>query len=116
MTLKKIALGFAVTPLLPGVLWAISLWHDQGSPGIAALGETVLNVLPDAYLTMLLLGLTGHALTLSALPWAFITIVADEFSNWLGSLLVPAVFGAVAGLIFWAVTRTRPVPFQGRFG
>jgi hypothetical protein len=152
MTLKRIALGFAVTPPLPAALWAVSLWRDHGSPGVAALAETFLNVLPGAYLTMLLLGLpvfllasqigglfaylfmgaaaiwlvepvyitfiglTGHAFTFSQSPWMFITIVSDEFSNWLGSLVVPAVFGAVAGSIFWAVTRTRPRPFQGRFG
>ena len=151
MTLRRIALGFAVTPPLPAALWAISLWRDHGSLGVVALGETFLNVLPDAYLTMALvgvpvfllasqiggliaylfigavavwlvepvyitfIGLTGHALAFSELPWAFVTIVSDELSNWVGSLLVPAVFGAVAGWIFWAVTRTRPMPFQGRF-
>jgi hypothetical protein len=152
MTLKKIALGFAVTPPLPAALWAVSLWRDHGGPGVAALAETFLNVLPDAYLTMLLLGLpvfllarqiggwfahlfmgavavwlvepvyitfvglTGHVYSFSQSPWMFITIVSDEVSNWLGSLVVPAFFGAVAGLIFWAVTRTRHQPFQGRFG
>jgi len=152
MTLKRIALGYAATPPLPAALWAISLWRDRGGQGVAALGETFLNVLPDAYLTMLLLGLpvfllarriggwfahlfmgaaavwlvepvyitfiglTGHALTISALPWAFVAVVSDELSNWLGSLVVPAIFGAVAGLIFWAITRTRHQPFQGRFG
>jgi hypothetical protein len=152
MTLKRIALAFAVTPLLPAALWAISLWRDRGDPGVAALGETFLNVLPDAYLTMAILGvpvfllasqvggwiaylfmgavavwfvepvyllfvgLNGGALRLADVPWVLIKIVSDDLSHWLGSLLVPAVFGAVAGWIFWALTRTRPAPFQGRFG
>jgi len=151
MTLKRIALGFAVTPLLPAALWAISLWRDHGSLGVAALGGTFLNLLPDAYLTMAvigvpifllagrmggwiahlimgvfavwlvellyltLIGLSDGGLPFSDLPSVFVVVVADVASHWLGSLLVPALFGAVAGWIFWAVTRTRPVPFQGRF-
>jgi sugar phosphate permease len=48
-------------------------------------------------------------------PWVLMKIASDDLTHWLASLLVPAVLGAVAGLIFWAATRTRPQPFQGRF-
>jgi hypothetical protein len=152
MTLKRIALGFAVTPPLPAALWAISIWHDHGSPGVVALGETFLNLLPDAYLTMAVvgvpvfllagrmggwiahlvmgvlavwlvellyltvMGLSDGGLPLSDTASVFAVVAADTASHWLGSLLVPALFGVVSGWIFWALTRTRAEPFQGRFG
>jgi hypothetical protein len=151
MMLRRIALGFAVTPPLPAALWAVSLWRDHGSPGVAALGGTFLNVLPDAYLMMAVIGvpvfllagrmggwiahlvmgvlavwfvellyltlmsLSDGGLPFSDLPSVFAVVAADAASHWPGSVLAPALFGAVAGWIFWAATRTRPVPFQGRF-
>src|ERR1700760_937293 len=78
MTLKRIALGFAVPPPLPAALWAISLWRDNGSPGVAALGATFLNVLPDAYLTMLLLGLP-------------VFLLASQIGGWIAYLFMGAV-------------------------
>ncbi len=152
MTLRRIALGFAATPPLPAALWAFSLWQDDTGRGVAALGGTFLNLLPGAYLTMVvvglptfllagrmggrvahlvlgvlavwlvelgyltLVGLSDGGLSFSDLPSVFAVVAADAASHWLGSLLVPALFGALAGWIFWAITRTRSEPFQGRFG
>jgi hypothetical protein len=152
MTLKRIALGFAVTPPLPAALWAISLWRDHGSLDIAELGGTFLSVLPGAYLAMVVVGLPAFwlagrlggwiahmfmgilaiwlveilfltlmgwaedGLPFSKLPSVFAVTVVYAVSHWLEALMVPAGFGIVAGLIFQAVTRTRPQPFQGRFG
>ena len=151
MTPRRIVLGFAVTPLLPAALWAISLWRGHESLGVAALGGTFLNLLPDAYLTMAVIGvpvfllagrlggwiahlimgvlavwlvelvyltvmgLSGGGLPFSDLPSVFVVVAADAALHWQGSFLVPALFGAIAGWIFWAVTHVRPVPFQGRF-
>jgi len=152
MTLRRIALGFAATPPLPAALWAVSLWRDHGSHGIADLGETFVSVLPDAYLTMVVVGLpvfllagrmggwlvhivmgilavwlaeilfltlmgwSEGGLPFSRLPSVFAVTAVYAASHWLTSLVVPAVFGAVAGWIFWALTRTRQELFQGRFG
>jgi hypothetical protein len=152
MTLRRIALGFAATPPLPAGLWATSLWREHADGGIAALGETFLNVLPGAYLTMAvvgvpafllagrmgggiahlivgmlavwlvefgyltLVGLSDGGLPFSDLPSVFAVVAADAASHWLGSLLLPAVYGAVAGSIFWGFTDRKPEPFQGRFG
>jgi hypothetical protein len=152
MTLKRIALGFALTPPLPAALWAISLWRDHDSVGGAAtLGGTFLNVLPRAYLAMAIVGLPAFflarrlggwiahivigilavwlveilfltlmgwsegGLPYSKLPSALADTLVYTGSYWLEALLVPALLGSVAGSIFWAVTRTRPQPFQGRF-
>jgi hypothetical protein len=137
---------------LPAALWAISLWHDYGGPGIAGFGKTFLSVLPSAYLTMAVIGvpvfllagrmggwiahllmgvlavwlvellyLTLLSLSESGLPFSYLLpvfalVVTDAAAHWLGSLLLPALFGAIAGWIFWALTRSRAEPFQGRFG
>jgi len=66
------------------------------------------------YLT--LLSLSDGGLPFSDLPSVFAVVAADAASHWLGSLLVPALFGVLAGWIFWALTRTKPQPFRGRFG
>jgi hypothetical protein len=152
MTVRRIALGFAAAPPLPAALWAFSLWRDHGGQGIAALGETVVGVLPGAYLAMAvvglpvfllagrmggwiahlvmgifavwavelsylsLMGLLGGGLPAAKLPSVFAVVVADAVTHAIGSLLLPAIFGALAGLIFWALTRTKSEPFQGRFG
>ena len=152
MTLRRIALGFAATPPLPAALWAVSLWRDHGDPGVAALGGTFLNLLPDAYLTMAVVGvpvfllaermggwivyllmgvpavwfieiayltfvaLSDGRLAFSDLPSVFLVVMVDAGAHWLGSLLVPAILGGLAGWIFWALTRTQQEPFQGRFG
>jgi hypothetical protein len=152
MTLKRIALGFAVTPPLPAALWAVSLWRDHGSVGIAAYMGIFLGVLPSAYLIMAVVGLptlllagrmggwvvhlfagiltisaveiiyltlvllSNGGLTFSELPSVLAVVIADAASHWMGSLLLPALYGAVAGWIFWTVTRAEPEPFQGRFG
>jgi len=152
MTLRRLALGFAATPPLPATLWAISQWRDHAGASIVALAGTFLNVLPGAYLTMVVVGvpafllarrmggwithmfmgvlavwvveflyltlvsLNESGLRFANLPSVFAVVVADAASHWLGSLLLPAIFGALAGWIFWALTRTRPEPFQGRFG
>ena len=152
MMLKRIALGFAVTPPLPAALWAILLWRDHdGVGGVATLGGTYLNVLPRAYLTMVIVGLPAFILArrlggwiahtvmgilavwfveilfltlmgwaegglpYSKLPLAFADTLVFAGSYWPEALLMPALLGSVAGLIFWAVTRTRHQPFQGRF-
>jgi hypothetical protein len=152
MTLKRIALGFAVTPPLPAALWAVSLSWDHGSLDIAELGGTFLNLLPRAYLVMLIMGLPAFLLAgrlggwiahvvlgilavwlveilfLTLMGWTegglpsskllsvFVVTVVYAASHWREALLVPAFFGLVAGLIFWAMTRSKPQPFQGRFG
>lgn len=135
MTLRRIALGFAVTPPLPATLWAVALWRDHDSRDVAALASTFLGVLPGAYLTMAVVGLpvfllagrmggmiahllmgvfavwlveilyltvvglSDGGLSFQDLPSVFAVVVADAVSHWLGSLVLPAVYGAIAGLV-----------------
>ena len=73
---------------------AISLWRDHGSPGAAALGETFLNVLPDAYLTMAVLGVP-------------VFLLAGQIGGWIAYLFMGAVavwFVEPAYLIFVGLT------------
>jgi hypothetical protein len=67
-----------------------------------------------AYLT--LLSQSEGGLAFLELPSVFAVVATDAASHWLGSLLLPAVYGAVAGSIFWGFTDNKPEPFQRRFG
>ena len=105
MTLKRIALGFAVTPPLPAALWAISLWHDEGSPGIAALGETFLDVLPFLG-SMSRTGL-GFLTFGVAVFFTIITVFISAILHNIVALIV--ILLLFVGLGVWIARRQPPV-------
>ena len=116
------ALGGTFLNLLPGAYLAMAviglpafLLAGRLGGWIAHLiiGIVAVWLVEFGYLT--LAGLSDGGLPFSDLPSVFAVIAVDAATHWLSSLLLPAFFGALAGWIFWALTRTRPQPFQGRF-
>lgn len=82
---------------------------------IAHLFMGVLAVWLVELLYLTLVSLSESGLSFSDLPSVFAVVVADAASHGIASLLLPALYGVLAGLVFHAVTRAKPEPFIGRF-